>query len=398
MATFLLGWEMGAGMGHAANLRPIACELARRGHHVVLALREFGLASVRFEGLPYLAAPAAHRPPEQPIVHAATYADLLFNSGCATSSQLAGLVGAWRNLFDLVRPDVVVLEFSPLALLAVQGYPARSVVVGTGFYAPPDTSPLPILCPSDEAYPDRLARTEQLVLGHMNEVLTRHGQPPLARVGQLFARADENFLATFAELDHYQVRAGGNYIGIWASVPGEPPDWPAGEGPRIFAYLRPFAELRGLLGRLRVLAHPTIVYLAGTDFDHMSRAAPSHLKFVARPVEMERVSRECDMAILYAPHDTLASMLLAGKPMLLIPQHREQLIMARSAERLGAAFVASDHDRKQIFAGLDAVLGDQRYSEAAQSFARKYAEFRPAVALRRVVDRVESLARPPLAD
>jgi hypothetical protein len=388
---------MGAGLGHAANLRPIARELQKRGHRVVLALREFGMAAQFFDGLPYVAAPAAHRLPEQPVVQAATYADLLFNAGCATAEQLGGLVGAWRHLFDLVRPEVVVMEYSPLALLALQGYPARHIVVGTGFYAPPDISPLPALRLAEDIYPDRLLRTERIVLGVMNRILEGFNQPPLERVGQLFTRTDTNFLATFRELDHYPDRIDGNYVGTWSSVKGAPPDWPLASSSdrvplRIFVYMRPFAELRALLARLRELAHPTIMYMAGTDRDLFAGAATPQIRFVSRPVDMARVSQECDLAILYAPHDTVAAMLLAGKPMLLIPQHNEQLIMARSVERLGAAFVASDHDGKQIVAGLDAVIHDDRYSRAARAFADKYSAHRSGETLARVVDRIESLA------
>jgi UDP:flavonoid glycosyltransferase YjiC (YdhE family) len=66
--------------------------------------------------------------------------------------------------------------------------------------------------------------------------------------------------------------------------------------------------------------------------------------------------------------------------------------MARSVERLGAAFVASDHDAKQIVAGLDAVIQDDRYSRAARAFADKYSAHRSVETLARVLDRIESLA------
>ena len=40
MATILLAWELGGGLGHFMNLRPVAEGLARRGHRVVAVLRD----------------------------------------------------------------------------------------------------------------------------------------------------------------------------------------------------------------------------------------------------------------------------------------------------------------------------------------------------------------------
>ena len=40
MAKFLMGWELGDGLGHAARIKPLAQELQRRGHEVLLVLRD----------------------------------------------------------------------------------------------------------------------------------------------------------------------------------------------------------------------------------------------------------------------------------------------------------------------------------------------------------------------
>ena len=47
MAKILMCWEMGAGLGHLAVLKPIAVELIQRGHRVSLALRNLSLAPRR---------------------------------------------------------------------------------------------------------------------------------------------------------------------------------------------------------------------------------------------------------------------------------------------------------------------------------------------------------------
>ena len=375
-----------------ANLRTVGLELAARGHRVVAAVREPALAAPFFPGIPFVAAPATHQPPESPVTGSSTFADLLHNNGCAGLDQLKSLVSAWRSLFDLVQPDVVVMEFSPVALLSLEGCAARRVVLGTGFYCPPDVSPLPDLRPWRQNYPERLRHTEEHVLERLNAVLTDGGEPALARVGELYTRVDANFLATLPELDHYGARPGAHYVGLLSVVDGVPPRWPPGIGPRIFAYLRPFAGLRVLLGALQRLGAPTIVHMVGLEIESLEQGAPSHLRFEREPLDMESTARECDLAILYAPHDTTARLLLAGKPLLLLPQHLEQRLVAENAARLGAAVAVTDGDAKDIQRGLDAIVGEPRFAEAARRFAARHANFDSRVARMHVVDELERLA------
>jgi UDP:flavonoid glycosyltransferase YjiC (YdhE family) len=392
IATYLLAWELGAGMGHMANLRTVGLGLKARGHQVIAAVREPALAAPFFAGIPYVAAPSTHQPPANPVSGSSTFADLLHNNGCASQDEVSSLVAAWRSLFDLARPDVVVMEFSPLALLALQGYPARRVVLGTGFYCPPDVSPLPDLRAERRNYPERLAHTEERVLGRMNAVLREYGEPALARVGELYTRLDANLLATLPELDHYGERRGARYVGVLSYIEGVPPRWPPGTPPRIFAYLRPFSGLRALLGALQRLGSPTLVHLVGLDIDPLQQAAPPHMRFEREPLDIASTARECDLAILYAPHDTTARLLLAGKPLLLLPQHLEQRLVAQNAGRLGAAVVVADGDARQIQRGLETIVADPLFGEAAQRFAARYATFDSSVARERVIDELERLA------
>jgi hypothetical protein len=44
MATILLAWELGGGLGHVMSMRPLAEGLARRGHRVVAVLRDLSSA------------------------------------------------------------------------------------------------------------------------------------------------------------------------------------------------------------------------------------------------------------------------------------------------------------------------------------------------------------------
>jgi hypothetical protein len=190
MATILLAWELGGGLGHFMNLRPLAEGLSRRGHRVVAVLRDLSVARQ------FLVDPAADIL-QAPFKHArirdieptCTFAQILHNCGFGDADELLTLAEAWRKLYDFLQPDLIIFDHSPTALLASAGYPARRALIGTGFFSPPDTGApgLPNLrtwlTPNQAA----LDAHEAQVLANINATLARWSMPPLARVAELYS-------------------------------------------------------------------------------------------------------------------------------------------------------------------------------------------------------------------
>jgi len=207
MSRILYVWELGAGYGHVGSVLPLAVELKGRGHEIIFALRDLAHAE-RFlgrRGFPLLQAPiwiTPRRGPDLPV----NYAEMLANFGFLDRLGLTGMVKAWRSLYALVQPDLTVIDHAPTALLAARGTGMRRILVGTGFYSPPRTSPMPSLRPWLNVPPERLLESERQVVATINELSGDLGMKPLDVLADLFD-ADADFLCTFAELDHYP-RAG----------------------------------------------------------------------------------------------------------------------------------------------------------------------------------------------
>jgi hypothetical protein len=395
MATILLAWELGDGLGHFMNLRPLAEGLKGRGHRVVAVLRDLSVAREFLidPAIEILQAPFKHARIRD-IEPTCTFAQILHNCGFGDADELATLAEAWRKLYDFIRPDLVIFDHAPTALLASAGFPMRRALIGTGFFSPPDSGApgLPNLRTWLEPNPAVLLEHESKVLANMNAALARWSAPPLESVAQLYRWLDEDFLMTFRELDAYARAAGAVYRGIWSAGMGEPPNWPPGRGRRIFAYLKSFPALPQLLATLNGLPNPSLVYCPGIDRRLREQFRNPTLRFTDAPVEMSQVARDCDLAILNGTHATTVAMLLSGKPALHIPIFLEQAINARAAERAGAAICASPTDPNQIVNGLRTLLTTDRCAETAKAFAARYADFNPQAELDRILNRAEQLA------
>lgn len=394
MANILLAWELGGGLGHLSALRPVAAGLVARGHRVFAALRDLSSAARMFAGteVSFLQAPFRSRRGGVVINPLRTFPHILLCNGFADPGELQAMADAWRNLYDYVQPDLIVFDHSPTALLAAQSCPARRALIGTGFCAPADVCPMPDLRPWLPDDSERMRKAEQHALDNANRVLQRWGTAALERISQLYGDVDENFLMSVAELDTYRPgRNGQTYWGSWPDAGGVAPEWPAGDGKRVFAYLKPFPALPQLLALLIELRQPALLYIDGIDPRMARRFQSPTLRFERRPVDLRQVAQQCDLAILNGTHGTTVSMLLAGRPLLEIPLYLEQGLNSRAVERLGAGLTAAPNRPEQIAVKLMRLLGSDEYATAARRFAAGHGDLVPDQQVERMLLRIEEL-------
>jgi hypothetical protein len=377
MSTILYAWELGADYGHVSSFLPVAQQLRAQGHRVVLAVKDLSriqrLAGARdFEimqapvwlnevkGLP------------EPMV---CYTDMLHRFGYLDSTGLLGIAKAWRALFALLRPQLLIADHAPTALLAARGQPFQRAVYGNGFLSPPRTTPLPSMRPWLEVPAERIENSERATLQTMNSVLDKLGATGLDNVAQLFD-VDENFLMTPEELDHYGNRGAAHYYGAILSLRGgATPPWPAVPGAKLFAYVKPrHKHFPQLLQQLRDAPYAVLMHAPGLPEQRRVALESANLHITAEPVDMRYACREAAAVICHAGFGTVLDALLAGLPTLLLPMQLEQDLTARNVVRLGVG-LASDIDAPQpdFCADLKRLFDDPGYGERARAFAGKYA-------------------------
>ncbi len=395
MSRIAFVWELGSSYGHVSLLLPFAKKLRQRGHDVVLVLRELqNVSKLSGDELPVLQAPLWIYPPKGLSEPPLNYSEILMRYGYLDADGLAGLVSAWRSLFTLHASDVIVADHSPTALLAARSMGLSATTLGSGFYFPPRQTPMLNMRPWLNVPRERLEHSDATVLHTMNSVLAAYNAKPLAAVNDLFETA-ENFLCTFAELDHYPQRESSEYWGACYNVEmGQEVAWPEGAGKRVFAYLDPQSrDFSKVLEAITVLGLRAIVCAPGIPDNLRQQYANSRMILSAKPFMLKDLMRDCDLAIGNAGHAMTAGMLMAGVPLLLLPTHLERFLLATRIAALGAGIAVNPETSAPDFTTVIRNLLDvPSYRENARHFAGKYADFNQDEQQENIVARIEQIA------
>jgi len=375
MARIAFAWEMGGEYGHISRLLTIASAFRARGHEICFILKDLSRAEAM---LGAIGAPCYQAPHWVPTISglpdAVNAGETLIRFGYLEASGLTGICRAWRNLYELLQPDLLFCDFAPTALLAARGTGIPTAVSDTGYGIPPAHAPLPPYRWWLERGPAPLEGAEARVLACINDVCAALGNPPYEAVWQVF-RGDANFLCTFAELDHYPEREETRYWGPIANLEhGETPRWPQGSGPRVFLYLRPDSAGLAAVCRALVAAKARVLaFVPGLEGKVRDALKSRRLSFVDKPLRMDVVRNQCDAAICHAGLGTTAALLAAGRPLLMLPSQTEQAMIAMRVQRLGAGLVA---DARRVEANAPALirglLTDEGLREQARAFAASY--------------------------
>lgn len=387
MSRIVIAWELGENLGHLWNLLPVAQRLRSLGHDVSFGIRDVAQAHRYLAplGLRWFAAPVAQGVP--PLGRdVASHTDILAACGAAHATHLAGMVGAWRHLFDVLQPDLVLVEHAPFALLAANRIGVPTVHLGTGFTIAPTLAPAPNFRPWDSAMKDEVVQTGHRVALAVQQVFG--GPYPL---DECF-RANETRLLSIPALDHYDGMRSPDAMFIGAMPApeshGEPVEWKRDEVPRVFVYLRASPYLDAVL---RLLDDAGAEVIATLPDVHPEQAARYRtLRIYDQPVRIDALLGRCDLAITHGGHGTALACLLAGVPMLALPMHIEQLRVTENVANAGAGLgILPAHVTEHFGPVLRTMLATQTFREAARAIAMRHSGLDPARALDGVVELIE---------
>jgi UDP:flavonoid glycosyltransferase YjiC (YdhE family) len=395
MARIAFAWELGGELGHAIGCWSNAAPLAARGHQVGFLFRE--LHNLRFlpgpiEGFEVMQAPRIEvegAGETMPV----SFAEILRGCGYRDPDVLAGLITGWRELFAKFRPDLVVEDYAPTALLAarIEGIPR--VRCGNGFCQPPRLAPIPPFR-FDAAPPaERVRDSEAQVLAVVNGALAKLGVAPLDHLAQQFEAADD-LLCTFPELDAYGSRPTSGYWGPnLQTAAGEHVEWTGLTGKRVFVYVkRHLGQVDALIDALAARGCQVVAFIPELEPERRARLEGPGRVASRGAVRLDAVLNRCDLVVSHG--GTLApGSLMRGIPQLVFPSQYEQYLTGVRLQQMGVGrWVGPREPAANVRRALDTVLDDPRYGANARAYAKKYPNFTPKEQRRRIVARIEQLA------
>lgn len=400
----LFGWEFGAGLGHLTRFGPIAQRLVDDGAEVVLALQEIDRARSFLEangvasrpGFRVVQAPRWTIPNDPKIRKVPThiFADVLRLIGYGNAAGLAHRLVAWEDLIALVRPDVVIGDFSPTLNLAARGRIPR-IVIGNGYTIPPPGRPMPPIRPWQTELQDFSRRNEQALLDTVNRITAARGEAPVEHLADIL-HGDETFVFSLPLVDPYA---------RYRTTPTLPPynmprditpkPWDAREPDSVFLYLpRSHNHARTALDALAAAAVSGRAYVSDLPPAGARELSRPGLTMHTEPQNFAQVMPSMRLVIHHGGLSTAVAALLAGTPQLILPWNLEHLVTARGIETTGAAEVTSAEavEATVLTNRIRALVASRDLAEKAVRAAASLDLGDPEAGVARVVDRVRATA------
>ena len=326
-------------------------------------------------------------------------AEIMLGCGYADAEWLTGALREWLRLLGEWKPDLLVADYAPTALLAARVMGLKRVSLSISFTVPPPFTPLPPFRFDRPPPPERVAAADARVLTNVNHALAAVGAAPLAALHEQF-QSDEDFLLTFPELDAYGNRPTARYWGPrYRDDAGVSVHWPAGRGPRVLIYLkRELPQLDALITLLAASPCRVIAYIPDLEPERVQRLK-SPLRIVSeKPVRYAALLDECDLFVSQAGSAATGTV-LAGVPQLMFPVHYEQYLSALRIAQLGAGVaLLPEATTAEVARAWEMMITQAGYRERARAYAKRYPSYSPGEQQKRIVQRIEDILRAPRQD
>jgi UDP:flavonoid glycosyltransferase YjiC (YdhE family) len=383
MGRILFAWEMGGNLGHIARDLPLAIACREAGHEVLHAAKDLTACTEasRAFGIDFVQAPLMQAKPTRTGPSGAlNFADLLWQTGFSDARALDAVLLGWQGLFRAFKPDVVVYDFAPRALLAARLANIPVLLLGNGFETPPRVSPLPSFRPWQPTPDEVLVAAETRVVARINAVLTAHGKPRIDQLWQLYAESPL-LIAYDPEFDHFGPRAEACYVGIATrlAIAAESVEWKS-DRPHILCYLRSDLEgIENILAALDVLESEVICIVPGVSAEWRRRYGS--LRFHDRPIRLAELLPQADLVITHGS-GTVAEAVSTGVPVLVVPAATEQYLAGvRAANQDFGLVLGRNRSLQDCTTAILGVLNNPGYRTATRSFVETSRSRGPASAL-----------------
>jgi UDP:flavonoid glycosyltransferase YjiC (YdhE family) len=375
MKHLVFCWEFGEGYGHVAGFRKIAQELKKNGIKVTWILRHLDFAHLVQEEQDDVFQAPHTRSTNANKESTLSYSHMLSFLGYSNRQLLLNLVTTWRQLLSMIDADMIVADHAPTALIAAKTLNIKSAMIGTGFFSPPRMDVFPQFCVFPDQPIEKLKQFDQIFIDTINHSLSHFNLAPIKSATDIFS-VEEDFLCTFAELDHYPNRPNAQYWGArFSNEMGKQVSYSTDKF-RIFVYMHERSQqFTNVMEWLNTSDAEVIVHIPKIDVLKASLSYPN-ITFYPEPANMESVLQQVDLVICNGGHGTVAATLLAGVKVLMLPIQLEQMMLSQLLTKRGfGAFLSADEPKERVNKMLEYLQKESDITNNVKRFRDYYAGY-----------------------
>ena len=390
MARILFGSEFGANLGHIYPMLRLADRLAESGHEILFAVRSLTQAAEKIHARGYQVIQGPYwLPPPVPNLRGMPtprYTDVLGRQGFGLNNILTSMARGWKDLVDVLKPDVVIADHSPCLSFVTRGrYPM--VNFGNGFTLPPSNV---------KTFPFMLNGTKPLVsesdlLGVFNSAAEELDVQPIKYLPEIFD-TEGQYVVTVPELDPYaRVRKEGWVGPLEDHVEPSPPV----REPQIFLYMAHRAKgAQKLVEAVRLSKIPATLFVRDAPADFYEKYDSPVMKMLRQPADFKEVIPASSLVIHSGGGGTSTTCLLTGRPQVIAPTHLETSLSCRLMQARGVAREVNEKmPLEQIVTVVSKMATDAAIRDKSAELATRLAGEDWGRALEIMVDGIENLLR-----
>jgi hypothetical protein len=343
-AHVLLAWEQGLNLGHLVRVQATVRRLQAQRLSVTLAVSPAIAARYAAQLETLSCKQYVVREPRHSIGwceprQLSSFAGVLAAQGWTDAPWLSGALGAWRQLFSVVKPSCVVLDYAPLACLTAWLSGVSALQVSSGFDAPPPdhTGIGRFRSSTGEVSAAEMAETTS-VNTILRQVLRSFGTRRTVSLRDLLSYP-RLLLDCIPQTDPYGCRVGAVYAPFF-SESGKPhaAQWPEGvcgqQAYRVFVYIRNSANAPSLLRYLLQAGNSVVCFWPDHDpsgYDRQTQGLVIHTE----PVELHPLFETASLIVGYGSVGISTRAVLAKVPQLIFPTDFEKQMVGRRIQQQG---------------------------------------------------------------
>ena len=370
MKNVALIWELGAGLYHVDQLKPIyravQTEEELTPKLLVKSPQLFSESNGFSDSDVYACPKYNHALRNFTTFH---YADILFTVGYHSPHTLISLINAWLVLLRSLEIKFAVTDYSPTAILACRILGIPVLTIGGGYFTPPNIPSCPFLVPqnllSNQTLVTQSRRREEHVLHNVNTVLTSFQKATVASIGEIYSQA-QHMVMELKSVDNYGTHRAAKDIYVGALRSGDAKTarmdkdlkgcfdlqqygFATMSQPTVFVYIKSHTKyFKAFMDAVRELDHINWLVFVSSPDKNQELPKYAHCYFSTKPLPVEEILPQVDAVMCHAGRGTIMQSLLQKKPLCLMPEQLEQMVNTTTlcnqgvATRISSTFCAQD--------------------------------------------------------